>query len=64
MVKRIKLPSGKTTTKKAHWVKLPNNQYVKRAYVKPIIKKGKFAGWKTIRVERKFVSRKPRAKRR
>ena len=43
------------TTAKAHWVKLPNNQYAKRVRVKAIIKKGKFAGWKTLNVERRYT---------
>jgi len=53
MPKNIKLPSGKMIDRKAHWKNLPNNPYAKRVKVKPIIKKGKFAGWKTLKVERK-----------
>jgi len=53
MPKNIKLPSGKMTDRKARWKTLPNNPYAKRVKVKPIIKKGKFVGWKTLGVERK-----------
>tara|TARA_Y100001960_G_C14523437_1_gene752482 strand:- start:50 stop:259 length:210 start_codon:yes stop_codon:yes gene_type:complete len=53
MPKNIKLPSGKMTDRKARWKNLPKNPYVKRVKIKPIVKKGKFAGWKTIATEKK-----------
>jgi len=47
---KIKLPSGKYVTKKGHWVNI-KNRYVKRIYIKAIIRGGKFAGWKTLKTE-------------